>query len=136
QLQDFSPDFRIRNDGAPIRCAGDGIVVATESYRRTILFHGAEPGLIDELVEALCRRGWCLCRWIEVGFDFRSGQQIFEADARRLGRLADRSDDQWRRAGGSRIDGHGVAPLQSSRLMISGRGRNGSRGPAEHGELW
>jgi hypothetical protein len=27
------------------------------SQRGTILFHGAEPGLIDELVEALCRRG-------------------------------------------------------------------------------
>src|SRR5262245_15565713 len=30
-----------------------------------------------------------------------------------------RSGDLWRRAGGSRIDGNGVAPLRSSRLMVS-----------------
>jgi hypothetical protein len=60
---------------------------------RAGLFHGAEPGLVDELIEPTRRRGRGGCLRIEIGFHLRSGEQIFEADTGGAGGLLDRAGD-------------------------------------------
>ena len=52
------------------------------------LLHGAEPGLLDELIQAFGRRGRSLRLRVEAGLDLGRRHQILEADAGRFRRLA------------------------------------------------
>jgi CheY-like chemotaxis protein len=72
---------------------------------------------------------------IEIGFDFRGGEQIFKADASRLRRLADRPGHLWCRAGSSRMNGHRVAPCEDLVLWVMTRTQTFPGQPAEHGGI-
>ena len=56
-----------------------------------VLLHGPEPGLVDELIEALCRGDRSLRRRIEIGLNLRGCEQIVEVDTGRLQCLLDRA---------------------------------------------
>ena len=72
---------------------------------RAGILHGGEPGLVDELVEPAGRGRRRLRAGVEVRFDLRGGEQVFEAGAGGARRLADRARD-LRQDGAHIVDGH------------------------------
>ena len=104
-------------------------------FRQRVLLHGAEPGLVDELIEPFRRRRGGLRRGVEIGFDFRGGEQIFKADAGRLRRLADRPGHLWC-AGSSRMNGHRVGPCEDLVLWVMTRTQTFPASLPSMGELW
>src|SRR6201999_3832084 len=130
QLHDLLAHGRIGDVVTAVGPLGDGVGILAVAQRRARLLHGAEPGLVDELIEALGRRRRRLCARIEVRLDARRRQQVVEADAGRLRRLLDRSGHFAHavRNGGSAetenaLDGHRL-PWEWSRAT----GRAGFRG--------
>jgi len=91
QPQDCRTHGGIRNVIVPVSRPCDGTCVTAQPEGRPVLFHGAKPRLIDELIESFCRGGRSLCGGIEVGFDFCRREKIVEADSGRLRGLANRS---------------------------------------------
>jgi hypothetical protein len=69
-----------------------------------------------------------MCRRVEIGFDFRGGEQIFKADAGRMRRLADRPGHR------SRMNGL-VLRLAKISSMGGDADANVPGQPAEHGGI-
>ena len=130
----------IRHLVAAVGGARDRVGVTAEAERRPGLLHGGEPGLIDELIEALARRSVVACA---AGLKFEFDPARSPADNRSSRRS---SCAAWRMAPAIcgrcaiGLDQHGVAGVMPCRPFRAKAARHGLidsafAGCAEHAAI-